>query len=92
MVNPRDIAGERKKKKKKKKKKNLALSTSQSTDTGQPFPWPCHARRLAGQPLENQYFSLWYDSTPLKPSWNSKGPTGLERPQQPRTECDGEGS
>ena len=28
----------------------------------------------------------------LKQSWNSKGPTGPEWPEQPRTECDGEGS
>ena len=28
----------------------------------------------------------------LKQSWNSKGPTGLEWPEQPRTECDGDGS
>ena len=28
----------------------------------------------------------------LKQSGNSKGPTGPKRPEQPRTECDGEGS
>ena len=28
----------------------------------------------------------------LKQSWNSRGPTGLEWPEQSRTECDGGGS
>ena len=28
--------------------------------------WPCNARRLAGQPLECQFLSHWYDSTPEK--------------------------
>ena len=28
----------------------------------------------------------------LKQSWNGKGPTGQEWPEQPRTECDGEES
>ena len=28
----------------------------------------------------------------LKQSWNNKGPNGLEWSEQPRTECDGEGS
>ena len=28
--------------------------------------WPYNARRLAGQPLECQFLSHWYDSTPKK--------------------------
>ena len=28
----------------------------------------------------------------LKQSWHSKGPAGPAWPEQPRTECDGEGS
>ena len=28
--------------------------------------WPYNARRLAGQPLECQFLSHWYDSTPTK--------------------------
>ena len=31
-------------------------------------------------------------SETLKQNWNSKGPTGAESPEQPRTDCDGEGS
>ena len=44
------------------------LTQSQYTDTGptSPSAEPYNARRLAGQPLECQFFSHRYDSTPKK--------------------------
>ena len=48
-------------------------------------PWPGTRRgREAG------LATVWGET--LKQSWNSKGPTGLEWPEQPRTECDSKGS
>ena len=35
--------------------------------TDQPQRWPYNARRLAGQPLECQFWSHWYDSTRKNP-------------------------
>ena len=43
--------------------------------------WPYNARRLAGQPLECQFLSHWYDSTPKKSrrNWDSNpGSSALE--------------
>ena len=43
--------------------------------------WPYNARRLAGQPLECQFLSHWYDSTPKKSrrKWDSNpGSSTLE--------------
>ena len=43
--------------------------------------WPCNARRLAGLPLECQFLSHWYDSTPEKSRGkrdSNSGPSALE--------------
>ena len=43
--------------------------------------WPYNARRLAGQPLECQFWSHWYDSTPKKSRRkrdSNPGPSTLE--------------
>ena len=43
--------------------------------------WPYNARRLAGQPLECQFLSHWYDSTPKKSRRkrdSNPGPPALE--------------
>ena len=50
-------------------------------------PWPGTRR---GREREASLATVGGET--LKQSWNSKGPTGLEWPEQPRTECDGEGS
>ena len=49
-------------------------------------PWPgtCRGR-------EREAGLATVGGKTLKQSWNSKGPTGPEWPQQPRTQCDGEG-
>ena len=50
-------------------------------------PWP-GTRRGRGREAGLATFG----GETLKQSWNSKGPTGLEWQEQPRTECDGGGS
>ena len=45
--------------------------------------WPYNARRLAGQPLECQFWSHWYDST-----WKNPGASGIQTPDPSTLEAD----
>ena len=54
--------------------------------------WPYNARRLAGEPLECQFLSHWYDSTPKKSwrKWDSNpGSSALEADALPLGQRDG---
>ena len=50
-------------------------------------PWPGTHR---GREREAGFTTVGGET--LKQSWNSRGPTGPESPEQPKTECDGRGS
>ena len=56
----------------------------ESSTTHQALTWNPQGKREAGLATVG--------GETLKQSWNSKGPTSPEWPEQPRTECDGEGS
>ena len=63
------------------------------TPSGSQHPAP-HAKPWPGtqRGREREAFLETVGGETLKQSWNSKGPTGPEWPEQPRTECDGDGS
>ena len=61
------------------------------TPSGSQHPAP-HAKPWPGirRGREREVSLATVGGETLKQSWNSKGPTGPEWPEQPRTECDGE--